>query len=47
MIGTLAALRAAVANKVQRVVITSSGGAFVHFPVPDGYKFTVNDVRFL
>ena len=43
--GTLAALRAAVANKVQRVVITSSGGAFIHFPVPEGYKFTVNDVR--
>lgn len=43
--GTLAALRAAVKCKVERLVVTSSGGAFFHFPVPDGYTFGVNDVR--
>jgi len=41
--GTLAALRAALGNGVKRIVVTSSGGAFLHFPVPDGYKFSVTD----
>jgi nucleoside-diphosphate-sugar epimerase len=41
--GTLSALRAAKISGVKRVVITSSGGAVFHFPVPAGYKFTAED----
>lgn len=41
--GTLAALRAAKAAGVARVVVTSSGGAVFHFPVDHGYKFTDQD----
>eukprot|EP01122_Echinamoeba_exundans_P011280 TRINITY_DN4431_c0_g2_i1.p1 TRINITY_DN4431_c0_g2~~TRINITY_DN4431_c0_g2_i1.p1 ORF type:complete len:328 (+),score=83.26 TRINITY_DN4431_c0_g2_i1:99-1082(+) len=41
--GTLSALRAAKSAGVGRVVITSSGGAVFHFPVPAGYKFTADD----
>ena len=43
--GTKAALNAALANKIKRVVITSSSAAVTHFPVPEGYVFTDKDVR--
>jgi len=45
-VGTLAAMKAAKSNKVERIVITSSGGAFLNIPPPPGKRFTTTDVQF-
>jgi len=41
--GTENAINGAIAAGVRRVVVTSSGGAVFHYPVPDGYVFTNKD----
>lgn len=41
--GTEDAIKGAIAAGVKRVVITSSGGAMIHFPVPRDYVFTAKD----
>jgi len=41
--GTEDAIKGAIAAGVKRVVVTSSGGAIMHFPVPRDYVFTAKD----
>jgi len=41
--GTVNAIKAALKCGVKRIVITSSGGAILHFPVAEGYVFTNKD----
>ena len=41
--GTTSAINAAIAAGVKRVVVTSSGGAVLHFPVEPNYAFTAKD----
>jgi len=41
--GTTAAIKACITNNVKRIVITSSGGAVMHFPVEPGYVFKQTD----
>jgi len=41
--GTRDAIKAAISAGVKRIVITSSGGAILHFPVEPGYVFTCED----
>lgn len=41
--GTNTAIDAAVAQGLERVVVTSSGGAVMHFPLEEGYKLSKDD----
>ncbi|EFC42298.1 nucleoside-diphosphate-sugar epimerase [Naegleria gruberi] len=40
---TRAVILASIKSKVKRVVVTSSGGAFLNNPIPDNYTYTAKD----